>query len=323
MPYMKVNKIRSCKPEKVIVAADGTGDYNTIQAGLNALPATGGEVFIKEGTYTITVAITIPNSNISIVGSGKATKIVTTSNIIMIFATSKTDLIIRDLYLYGNGVGATQMGIRLISGSRNKVINCWVENMGASGIEFQTASNNNIIEKCWIKTIKIGIWIVASNKDIIINNYLDTTSSTGILLSTSVQESEFKSNIINSAAFSGIQMDSGVRCIITDNIIISSGQHGIFLNTVDYSIIKENICLNNSQAAGAHNGINLSAACDHNTIMENICYDTQGAPTQDYGIDENAGADRNIFVGNIATGNITGQINQTGANSIKADNQEA
>ena len=105
---------------RVVVAADGTGDTTDIQTGLDMLSnykGVGGEVYIKEGTYTITSTITIPNNNITLRGSGKATKIVTTSNIIMIYASSKDDLIIRDLYLYGNGVGAFNDGGGLVG--------CW------------------------------------------------------------------------------------------------------------------------------------------------------------------------------------------------------
>lgn len=36
-----------------IVADDGSGDFDNIQDAINALPSTGGEIFIKEGTYLI------------------------------------------------------------------------------------------------------------------------------------------------------------------------------------------------------------------------------------------------------------------------------
>ncbi|GAH63556.1 unnamed protein product [marine sediment metagenome] len=71
----------------VVVATDGTGDTNDIQEGINLLPATGGCVYLKEGTYTITAAIIIPNDNISIIGCGHCSIITTTSNITMISAT--------------------------------------------------------------------------------------------------------------------------------------------------------------------------------------------------------------------------------------------
>jgi parallel beta-helix repeat protein len=52
---------------------DGTNDQEEIIQALNALPATGGEVVILDGTYNITASINIPKDNVSIRGSGNAT----------------------------------------------------------------------------------------------------------------------------------------------------------------------------------------------------------------------------------------------------------
>ena len=66
---------RDRKAASVIVAQDGTGDYNCdgtaddvqIQAAIDSLSSTGGTVFIKKGTYDITASISL-KSNISLVG---------------------------------------------------------------------------------------------------------------------------------------------------------------------------------------------------------------------------------------------------------------
>ena len=52
---------------------DGTDDQKEIIQALNALPATGGEVVILDGTYNIMASINIPKDNVSIRGSGNAT----------------------------------------------------------------------------------------------------------------------------------------------------------------------------------------------------------------------------------------------------------
>ena len=56
----------------VVVAADGSGDYEDVASGVDALPSTGGEVFIKAGGYEIDTTITV-GSNIKITGEGAAT----------------------------------------------------------------------------------------------------------------------------------------------------------------------------------------------------------------------------------------------------------
>lgn len=52
---------------------DGVADDVQIQAAITALPAGGGRVVLCEGTYNISVTITIPNSNTILEGAGNAT----------------------------------------------------------------------------------------------------------------------------------------------------------------------------------------------------------------------------------------------------------
>lgn len=58
------------------VAADGTGDFTTIADALAALPAEGGTVFVKQGTYSITATITLPDKPVAIRGSGIGSTII-------------------------------------------------------------------------------------------------------------------------------------------------------------------------------------------------------------------------------------------------------
>ena len=57
----------------VLVAKDGSGDTDDIQEGINMLPPNGGNVFIKEGIYTLggSGTITINVNNTSLFGSGR------------------------------------------------------------------------------------------------------------------------------------------------------------------------------------------------------------------------------------------------------------
>jgi hypothetical protein len=54
----------------VVVAADGSGDVRTIQEAIGLLPATGGTIFVREGTYNITAPIDLPERPIKIIGAG-------------------------------------------------------------------------------------------------------------------------------------------------------------------------------------------------------------------------------------------------------------
>jgi hypothetical protein len=46
----------------VVVDAGGGGDFTTLQSALNSLPASGGRVLVKSGTYTLTTGITWPTN---------------------------------------------------------------------------------------------------------------------------------------------------------------------------------------------------------------------------------------------------------------------
>jgi hypothetical protein len=46
---------------QMLVAADGTGNYSSAQSAINALPVSGGSVYIKPGTYTGSVTVVQPN----------------------------------------------------------------------------------------------------------------------------------------------------------------------------------------------------------------------------------------------------------------------
>jgi len=61
-----------------VVAADGTGNFTSLSAALAALPATGGAVYIKPGTYTGQNAISYPNVSLRGLG-GDPTKVVLTA----------------------------------------------------------------------------------------------------------------------------------------------------------------------------------------------------------------------------------------------------
>ena len=92
----------------VVVAKDGSGDTADIQDGIDMLPSDGGVVFIKEGTYTVTAAISITKSNVTLQGTGRGTKIASSGNIKVIDITGAGDYIqILNLYVYGSGSGNT------------------------------------------------------------------------------------------------------------------------------------------------------------------------------------------------------------------------
>jgi len=62
---------------QVVVAADGTGNYTTVQAAVNAVGAGGGSIYVRPGTYTGMITVVQPNVSIRGLG-GDPTKVILT-----------------------------------------------------------------------------------------------------------------------------------------------------------------------------------------------------------------------------------------------------
>ena len=126
----------------VIVAFDGSGDYTDIQDGIDALPAGGGLVFIKNGTYNIDAQIVIAKSNVTLQGQGPATIIHLNNgvNLDAVYVGNNTDpfsnIFLRDFKVEGNGTNNPYTSCIDISDycSRVTIMNVWCYDGAGDGI---------------------------------------------------------------------------------------------------------------------------------------------------------------------------------------------
>ena len=260
-----------------VVATDGTGDFTDIQAAIDSLPAGGGVVYIKEGTYTITSTINITVANVALIGAGKATKITTTMNDQMIRPTTADDCLIQSLYLLGNDTGSDQNGIWINNSDNNTIRNCWIENTGGDGIITANGSNNTII----------------------VNNFITSSSEHGINL-TGVKNI-IQSNVILSNGFSGIYFNAADESIANGNTIRDNTRHGIRMSNADDNVISGNFIDDNGTSIG-HDGIQLDDS-DYNVISGNRVKDNF-----DDEIELIADSTGNVVVGNVVNGTGDGII---------------
>ena len=107
---------------------DGTADQTEINAAITALPATGGEIVILDGTYNITAKIDVTKDNVSIRGNGNATILKRMFNSSVeegvITLTSRSGCKIANLQVDGNKISYTNdnnYGISLNSSSNNTI----------------------------------------------------------------------------------------------------------------------------------------------------------------------------------------------------------
>src|SRR3990172_4339481 len=164
-----------------IVALDGTGDFDNIQAAINALPSAGGVVYIKDGTYNIKSPITM-KSKVMLRGSGKATVIQSTTGIQNIDAlldlSSLTECIIANLHVK-KGSASPAYAVKFSASSRCVIESCWFDDYTSEGaIYISNNSKENRIINNEINAGDLAIWIgdtgTANDDNIIIGNVTDT-----------------------------------------------------------------------------------------------------------------------------------------------------
>lgn len=298
----------------VVVAVDGTGDFTNIQDGLDSLPATGGCVYVKEGTYIITASITIPSNNIAIIGCGRSTIIQTTLNIRMITANLKSGLLIERISLYGAGaLHPLNDGIMFAQVSLSRISQCWIHDCGRYGISLSlsygvTISGNHVYDN-----ISDGIYIVSSaDNNNIIENVCYSNGGAGINIIEARMNIIAGNNCYDNE--NGIYVNDGDYISICGNVCTSNEYDGIYLLGY-FCSVTGNVCMNNG-VGGVGAGIRLfrSYWC---SVTGNVC-STDWPATQDYGIfiaiDGDA-ADRNILVSNMCLNNTVAQIQDNGTNT--------
>ena len=281
----------------VVVAADGTGDTDDIQEGIDMLPAGGGVVYIKEGTYIITSTIIITSSNVSLIGAGRGTRIQTTNDITMLevylAASTLTGVVIDKLYFLGDPTQANNIGIYMRDTENCVILFCWVENTGDTAIETNNAegvrissnwilepqgdgihteeNDNTIIESNYIYSPeKVGILFTNSEKNQILNNTVYSSRSWGLLLDGDYNI--IRGNLMDSCGRAGINAGIGIaqnHNLILENIIIESQKDGISIIGGGNNVINGNLVENSDRDnTGTYNGISLTES-DYNIISNN------------------------------------------------------
>jgi len=207
----------------VVVSEAGDGDTTDIQTGIDLLPATGGVVYIREGTYTITNAITITNDHTEIKGAGSSTIIQTVGNINAIFATNVDNISIHDVHIIGSGAGANNEGIHFTTVTGSIITGCFIDTMGANCILLDTTSDNNRIVNNNLSISRSGIWLDASSSNIISNNNINDMNYGagpgyhGIALLNGSDSNTLIGNVIDDCRLSGLYSYDAERNTFTGN----------------------------------------------------------------------------------------------------------
>ena len=289
LPFLVVGTTADCD-----YVCDGTADDVQIQAAATALSTTGGIVYIKPGTYSLTASVTLPD-NVSIQGAGAGATILLTTSAITFFITG-SNCRISGLKLSGNSTGV-QNGIRVISKTLVFIDECAIENMGDYGIWTSGAGVQNIC----ISKVKI------------------TGCEYGVIVSNPSQYVTIRDSYVASSTYEGIYI-RGNYCKVIDNDVISNGRQGIAIEgrvaplsgpySCEYNIVSGNNCVGN-----VNQGIDLEYDANKNFIIGNVCSSNGRGCYVAF-----ADCDENMVIGNDFENN-TSLSADAGTNTIWKDNR--
>lgn len=234
---------------------DGTADDAEINAAIGALPATGGEIRILDGTYNITAAININKSNVKIRGNGAST----------ILKRAFDGSSLADSVVYMGSVSHCEISDLSIDGN---ALNFYAENN--CGIYFNATENSTASNIHCFGNENSGIYLDNSSADITISNCrISGVNSVGILINDSSRVLA-KGNTINDC-YSGVQIVGSIDNSVCDNVITSCAEHLIHLTDGStYTRIENNMC-----AGAGGDGIHISGynivAPMYVTVVGNHC----------------------------------------------------
>ena len=254
---------------------DGSNDATQIIAALNALPVTGGEVVILDGTYNITESIYIPYDNVVLRGNGNATilKRMYDSEEMeeepyvegLIMLNGKSGCKITDLQIDGNNnfyTSYSNYGILLYSSSNNTVTGNTCNN-NSGGISLGGSNDNTVTGNTCNNNNGFGILLYSSSNNTVTGNTCHNNNGFGIYLASSSNNTVTGNTCHNNDSF-GIYLASSSNNVITGNTC-NNNRNGIDLYNLSDNTIAGNTCHNNE-----YNGIYLDSS-NSNTITGNTC----------------------------------------------------
>ncbi len=280
----------------IVVALDGTGDTTDIQEGINLLPAGGGVVYVKEGTYTITSSIVINQDNVALFGSGFGT--------VIYVANGMNDAAIKVSLDPGDADFCIIADLKIDGNKLNQV------NINSHGISTTQRASRVTVKNCYIYNCKgNGIYIEESGQSIITNCYIIVNDGDGIKVSGSTDECILSNNILQNNE--GININcAGALTIISSNQLFGGTSGGILIASGDRSIINSNVITN----AGTE-GIKIAVTSSGNCVEGNFVWNSN-----DDGI--LIDGDNNIITGNRLKTNAP-NLTDNGADNEIAHNQTA
>jgi len=343
------------------VAADGTGNYATIQAAINSA-ASGDVILVKPGTYYENIDLSRVSVELRSSSGNPDDTIIASNNTLknVISVVSRADVKIQGFTISGAAVDYS--GIRL-TGCRNCVIenNKFIDNGMGVFVDSSTSCivRNNVatrnvgesgrginVEKSYYTTVsgntisnqRYGIWVANSDSNTVSVNTVSHSAGNGIHLEGGTTNTVLEGNNVNSNGNKGIYLaGASNKNTVKGNTVSSNAGNGIDLERSTGCTVSGNTVSGNSTANNTH-GIFLNTCndnyvqnndvgtCDYGIAMrysQNNTVTSNNAHDNDRGIFVAYQCTKNTISGNKATSSsITGIVVTLAANNIVVENNE-
>ncbi len=281
----------------------GADDHLKIQEAIDALPATGGEVKLLDGTYYIEASLVL-DSYQTLRGCGRNTILTTTTDHTDIITATggagseKTGILIADLCIEDR-TNNVDYGIEFTYVDHSKIVNIWVNAAWYfGGVGLINSDYNEIIDITFYGMNTIDIVLTTSTNNTISGNSFSGTEFQAIYIIEYSDNNTISGNSIQGAGAEGIYLHRASNNTISGNTCAGNGLSGIKLLTAS----KNNTISGNTCQGNTEYGIWINATCDNNTISGNTCADNGTGATKYSGIRIDV-THEHVIAGNQCEGN--------------------
>lgn len=253
-------------PTKLIVCRTLTSAG--INAAIDLLGISGGEVYLPEGTYVITASIVIDYNNTTLRGAGAGTILDASAGQTFDVITSAKDYtVIADLQVLGDAGGAQTKDLIVITGAYCTVRGCLLKESDHHGLLLSTNNHANVEGNIIEANDNAGISVATFDRIRIRGNQF-IGGSVGIDLDSNSQLSLVANNAFTEVTWQSIN-DDGSSQVIIGNTFWRSGPVDIWSNT---SVIGNHF----HDGINDKNDLNLTGASHNAIVVGNFFYGAIG-----------------------------------------------
>jgi len=239
-----------------------------INAAIDLLGISGGEVYLPEGTYVITASIVIDYNNTTLRGAGAGTILDASAGQTFDVITSAKDYtVIADLQVLGDAGGAQTKDLIVITGAYCTVRGCLLKESDHHGLLLSTNNHANVEGNIIEANDNTGISVATFDRIRIRGNQF-IGGVVGIDLDSNSQLSLVANNAFTEVTWQSINDDGGSQVII-GNTFRRSGPVDILSNT---SVIGNHF----HDGINDKNDLNLTGASHNAIVVGNFFYGAIG-----------------------------------------------